>query len=170
MQTRIMPATAADSDTICQLFEQAIAYQKEHNYIGWESYDKLRIEKDIDAQLLFKILSNDQVVGIFTIYYSDPLIWREMEKNDAIYIHRVVLNRKFQGIKLFKLALDWTMEHARERGLNYIRIDTWAANEKIISYYKNYGFRFIENYTTGDTEELPVPHRNLNVTLLELAV
>ena len=46
-------------------------------------------------------------------------------------------------------------------------MDTWAANATIIDYYKSFGFTFIENYTTSDTEELPVHNRNLPLTLLE---
>lgn len=46
-------------------------------------------------------------------------------------------------------------------------MDTWAENEKIIAYYKSYGFTFIENYRTAETEDLPIQHRNLHVALLE---
>ena len=49
-------------------------------------------------------------------------------------------------------------------------MDTWAGNEKLINYYKSYGFRFIENYTTANTEDLPEQHRNLKVALLELTI
>jgi len=46
-------------------------------------------------------------------------------------------------------------------------MDTWAANPTIIDYYKSFGFAFIENYTTPNSEELPVHNRNLALTLLE---
>lgn len=93
-----------------------------------------------------------------------------MEKSDAIYLHRIVLNREFRDIKLFNLLLDWALEHARQKKLKHLRMDTWAGNEKLINYYKSYGFRFIENYTTANTEELPEQHRNLKVALLEFAI
>jgi hypothetical protein len=49
-------------------------------------------------------------------------------------------------------------------------MDTWAENEKIIGYYRSYGFLFVESYTTPDTQDLPLQHRNLHVALLELAL
>jgi mannose-6-phosphate isomerase-like protein (cupin superfamily) len=58
----------------------------------------------------------------------------------------------------------------KKKQLTAVRIDTWAANEKLIAYYKSYGFQFIENYTTPNDEGLPLQHRNLHVALLELEV
>jgi hypothetical protein len=49
-------------------------------------------------------------------------------------------------------------------------MDTWAANEKLISYYLSYGFRFVEYYQTGDLQTLPVQHRNLDIALLEYQI
>lgn len=170
MSIKITPAQTSDLPEIYRLFEQAIQFQKERNYIGWNNYDKEFIREDIRNQLLYRILNGGDTLGIFSLCYSDPLIWREMEKSDAIYLHRIVLNRKFRDIKLFSLLLDWAMEHARQKKLKHLRMDTWAGNEKLINYYKSYGFRFIENYTTANTEELPEQHRNLKVALLELAI
>ena len=47
-------------------------------------------------------------------------------------------------------------------------MDTWADNEKIIEYYKTFGFKFLENYKTSNEPELPIQNRNLEVALLEL--
>lgn len=157
-----------DLQEIYNLFEQAIAFQKNHNYIGWSSYDKEFIKSDIQKKLLYKIVKDDQVACIFSVCFNDDLIWREREKGDAFYLHRIVLNQKFKGEKLFKVVLDWAIDFAADRNLAYIRMDTWAENEKIIFYYKSYGFSFIENYTTPATDNLPQQHRNLNVALLEL--
>jgi len=94
----------------------------------------------------------------------------EKEKGDALYLHRIVLNMAFRDEKAFKHVLAWAVQFAREKQLQYIRMDTWADNEKIIGYYTSYGFRLIENYTTPDTTDLPLQHRNLNIGLLELHV
>lgn len=166
----IIKAQEKDLDIICQLFEEAIAFQKANNYIGWNNYDRAYLQSDIENGLLFKIINNQDIICIFSICYSDELIWREMEKGNALYLHRIVLNRRFKAGKVFRKVLDWALDHAMEKRLSYIRMDTWASNEKIIGYYKSYGFAFIENYTTPGTENLPVQHRNLNVALLELQV
>lgn len=163
-------ATPDDLPFICELFEQAIAFQKSHNYIGWNNYDINYIRKDIDQKLLFKIIEEENMVCVFSICFNDHLIWRNMEKGDAVYLHRIILNREFTGSKAFEKVFSWAVRFAKENGLRYIRMDTWADNSKIIDYYKSYGFRFIENYKTSDTKDLPEQHRNLNVALLEYSL
>lgn len=163
----IVNAKKNDLDTICRLFEEAIVFQKANNYTGWNNYDRAYLQADIEKGLLFKIISEEGILCIFCICYRDELIWRAMEKGDALYLHRIVLNRRFKGEKVFRKVLDWALHHAGEKQLEYIRMDTWASNKKIINYYKSYGFAFIENYTTPDTEDLPLQHRNLAVALLE---
>lgn len=170
MNTSIINATTDDLPRIYQLFEEAILFQKQNGYIGWNSYDKDFVKSDIQNALLFKIVRGQDVLGIFSICHSDELIWREKEQGNAVYLHRIVLNQKFKGEKIFQQVLDWAIRFAVERKLTYIRMDTWADNDKIISYYKSYGFAFIENYTTPGTANLPIQHRNLNVALLELNV
>ena len=166
----IVPAGKEDLPFIYRLFEEAIQFQKQNHYVGWKNYDKEYIQKDVENGLLFKMVREGAIACIFSVCYSDVLIWREKEKGDAIYLHRLVLNREFKGEKVFQSVLNWALFTAKEKGLAYIRMDTWAENEKLIHYYKNYGFQFVENYATADTEDLPLQHRNLNVALLELAV
>jgi hypothetical protein len=49
-------------------------------------------------------------------------------------------------------------------------MDTWAANHTIQEYYKTFGFEVIENYTTPDSDDLPIHNRKLALTLMELRV
>ncbi|MBZ5857613.1 cupin domain-containing protein [Flavihumibacter profundi] len=170
MPIDITNAVVHDLPVIYQLFEEAILFQKRNQYIGWDSYDKEYIQEDVQNGLLFKMVQDNTIACIFSICYSDPLIWREKENGDAIYLHRIVLNRVYKNEKAFKTVLEWAISHAREKQVSYIRMDTWADNEKIIGYYKSYGFHFIENYTTPGTPDLPLQHRNLNVALLEFEV
>ena len=166
----ISPADTTDLPLIYQLFEEAILFQQTNNYTGWNSYDAAYIKEDVRKELLLKIVAENKMLCIFSICYSDPIIWRSRERGDAIYLHRIVLNRVFKNEKAFKKVLEWAIGHARERQLQYIRMDTWAENDKIIRYYTSYGFRFIENYTTPGTTDLPLQHRNLKVALLEFQV
>lgn len=161
-------ASLDDLPVICQLFEEAIGFQKANHYLGWNTYDEAYIKTDFQNKSLFKIIKETHIIGIFSICLTDPLIWREMERGDAMYLHRIILNRRFAGEKIFQRILGWAIQSCNRNGLRNIRMDTWAGNEKLINYYRSYGFKFIENYTTPDNENLPLQHRNLNVALLEL--
>lgn len=170
MSYTITHASVNDLSEIYRLFEEAIKFQQANNYIGWSSYDKAFIQADIKNKFLLKITNSGSIAGIFSICFTDELIWREKEQGNAIYLHRVVLNQQYKGEKIFGKVLHWAIKFAHDNRLAYIRMDTWAANEKIIAYYKSYGFVFVENYTTPGTDNLPVQHRNLRVALLQLNV
>jgi hypothetical protein len=170
MECTIANAIPADLPVICQLFEEAIAFQKENNFIGWKDFDRVFIENDISNQLLFKLVNDNILLGIFCVCYKDELIWRDKEQGDAIYLHRIISNKKIKTEGLFDEVLAWAVAYAKQHQLKYVRMDTWADNTSLIGYYKRHGFRFVENYTTADTEGLPQQNRNLRVALPEFDV
>ena len=166
----VLPATLEDLPLIYWLFEKAIAYQKENGFVGWQTYDKNYLKADVEKGLLFKLIHEKELVCIFCICYSDPVIWRKKEQGDAIYLHRVVVHPEHRGEHLFAKVFEWAIDHARLLQRRFIRMDTWADNQKIIQYYSGYGFRFVEEYKTPNDPNLPDQHRNLKVALLEYSI
>lgn len=157
----------SDLPLIHQLFEHSIHYQEKKGYPVWKNYDKKALVKDIEEKNQYKIYVGAAVGIVFSVAYSDKVIWRHLDEGNSIYLHRIVVNPECKGQKLFGAILAWVIEHAQQKKLNSIRMDTWAANPVIIEYYKSFGFTVVENYTTPDSEELPVHNRKLALTLLE---
>lgn len=165
---KITNTTKDDFEDILWLFEQTMKLQGKNGYKVWDDIDKVGLEKDIENNLQYKITKGNDILCIFSIQYSDPLIWRDRDKNNAIYLHRIVVNPNFKGQKQFEKVLNWAKEYVRQNNLKYVRMDTWADNSRLIGYYKSFGFKFIEKYKTTNALELPIQNRNLNVALLEL--
>ena len=166
-QYQITNTEKSDLPLIFEFFEHSINYQEKHGYPAWRHYDKDVVVKDVENKNQYKIMVESKMAMVFSVRYSDKLIWRELDKGDSIYLHRIVVNPVFKGKKLFGVILDWAKDHVRQKSLRSIRMDTWADNPTIINYYKTFGFQFIENYTTPDIPDLPVHNRNLPMTLLE---
>ncbi|MES2691040.1 MAG: GNAT family N-acetyltransferase [Bacteroidota bacterium] len=157
-------------DTVLWLFEQAMALQGKNGYKVWDTIDKKALQLDIQNGLQYKILKGNTISCIFSIQYTDPLIWRERDRNDAVYLHRIVVNPELKGQKQFAHILNWARQFAEQRNLSFVRMDTWADNEQLIAYYKSFEFTFIETYRTPDAPELPLQNRNLDVALLQLKI
>lgn len=166
----IQNTTPDDLPIIYQLFEESIRYQESKGYPSWKNYDKSALVRDVENKNQYKIIIDSKIAIVFSVCYSDKIIWRERELDDAIYLHRIVVNPAFKGKKLFGEILNWTVKHAREKKLHYVRMDTWAKNPTIINYYLGFGFRHLENYLTPDSDELPVHNRELALALLELTL
>jgi ribosomal protein S18 acetylase RimI-like enzyme len=159
-----------DFEQIKWLFDEAIKLQNKNGYKVWDSIDEMALQKEITNNLQFKVVQNDIILCIFSIQYSDPFIWQDKDQNDAIYLHRIVTNPNFKGQRLFENVLNWAFQFAKQNKRKHLRMDTWAENHQLIDYYKSFGFHFIGNYKTTETEELPIQNRNLNVALLELTI
>ena len=163
----IVNTVADDLPLIFELFEHSISYQEKHGYPVWKNYDQDAIREDIENKNQYKVMVDGMIGMVFSVGYADKVIWRELDQGDAVYLHRIVVNPACRGRKLFGLVLEWSVQHAKQKGLNNVRLDTWASNDKIIRYYTSFGFSIIENYTTPDSPQLPVHNRNLPLTLLE---
>lgn len=158
-----------DLEIIFSFFDHSVDYQEKHGVPVWKNYDRNAIINDIKNKNQYKIVIDSQIALVFSVAYSDKLIWRDLEQGDAVYLHRIVVNPDFKGNRLFGNVATWTIKHCMEKGLKKIRMDTWASNFRIVEYYKTFGFRPVENYTTPDSAGLPVHNRNLALTLLEYA-
>lgn len=161
-------ATSGDLEDIYILFEDVIRRQEQKGLPAWKSFDKNVLAADVEDKNHYKIVIGQTIAIVFSVRYSDPVIWRQKETGDAIYLHRIVSNPRFKGQQLFSLVLQWTIEHAKQKGLRCIRMDTWANNDGLIDYYKKFGFDVVENFTTPDSPELPSHNRNLSLVLLEM--
>ena len=168
---KIVNTSTSDLLFIYQMFDDAIAYQRAKSFPVWESYDKDVLKKDIAEKRQFKLIDDTgEIACIFTICFDDKITWRERDQNNAIYLHRIVVNKKFKGQRLVGQILEWAVSYVKENNIPFIRMDTWADNPTIIDYYLSFGFSVVEYFTNPDTEELPIQQRGNRVILLEYKV
>lgn len=170
LHMNIVHTEAGDLNQIFEFFEDSVRYQEQKGYPVWRNYDKQAIVKDVAEKNQYKVMVQSQMGIVFSVGYTDPIIWRERDQGRSVYLHRIVVNPEMKGKQLFGAILNWAIEHARQKGLQSVRMDTWASNPTIISYYQRFGFAVVENFTTPDSEELPVHNRNLALTLLEYKI
>ncbi|MBL8003544.1 MAG: GNAT family N-acetyltransferase [Candidatus Kapabacteria bacterium] len=166
----IFHSSEADLPKVLGLFEQVMGNQKNPHYKVWEHIDTDSIVNDIRSNRQYKLCKNDEIVAVFTVLLSDELIWQERETHTSVYLHRIVANPKWKGEKLFANIVEWVSDYARSLHRTSIRMDTWADNNKLIEYYKTYGFSVLDTITTSHSCSLPEQNRGIEVMLLELPI
>lgn len=92
---------------------------------------------------VYVALRDDQYVGTYTLTWSDPHIWQELDCSDAGYIHRFAVNRAYKGQGIGNDLLRAAEQQIRHKGKTLIRLDCMADNHKLNQYYRDYGFRFV---------------------------
>ena len=85
-----------------------------------------------------------------------------------MYIHRIVTNPEFRGRGYVRAITGWSIEHARSRGLRFVRMDTWGDNLKLIDYYRDCGFRFLGLTTAMESPSMPKHYKGIELSLFEI--
>jgi len=167
MRINIINTIEEDLEFIYTLFEDAIVYQVKNGYPDWKDYSKDSLKEDIRLKRQYKIMINNDIACVFTICLVDKIVWQEREKQDAIYLHRIVVNKNYKGQRLVGHILKFASEFSLKIGRQKIRIDTWANNTTIIKYYESFGFEIIDHSFNPDVPELPIQMRGNKVVLME---
>lgn len=163
---KIIRTEKSDLPFVYHLFDEAILYQKRKNYPVWPGYDKTVLNNDIEDKRAFKIVINNEIACIFSIT-TDDMAWNDDGLGIAVYVHRVVVNQKFKGQRLFGVITNWLIDYAQKHQLKLVRMDTWGNNPVIIDYYKTFGFELTGFQQYPDTEDIPIQLRGNRSALLE---
>jgi ribosomal protein S18 acetylase RimI-like enzyme len=166
----IRNATIDDVAVILDLYDKAIEFQKTVFDKTWLGFDQALIDAEIAEDRLWKIIDDDAVACIFSVAYSDPIIWGENSHESAMYIHRIVTNPEFRGRRYVPIITGWAVNHAREKDLRFVRMDTWGDNQKLIDYYQSCGFKFLGLTTPAESPTMPGHYRGIDLSLFEIDI
>lgn len=167
---QVINSTVADTKTIFKLYDDAIAFQKTKFNKHWQGFDAGLVETEIKENRQWKIMMDDTIVCIFAITFNDVVIWGDKSNQPSIYIHRIVTNPLFRGNNYVKDIVVWAKKYCKENNKQYIRMDTWGDNKKLIEHYTNCGFTFIGLSEEMKSETLPKHYDSLTLSLFEIKI
>ncbi len=96
-------------------------------------------------------LIEGEVVCVFILQWADSDYWPTAPKYEAAYLHKLCVRRKFGGMGMTKLITEALCVECRNRGIQYIRLDT-ALDEKMVrKIYLNAGYKIVDiiDYPNG---------------------
>ncbi len=165
----IVNSSIEDIETIFDLYDDAINYQKKVFNKQWEGFERNLIEIEIAENRQWKIVIDSEIACIFAITYNDVLFWKEKDKQPSIYIHRIVTNSKFRGMASVPVIIDWAKQFCIENHKEFVRLDTWGDNQKLIEYYVRCGFNHVETIDLDKTDGLPIHYKG-SLALFEIKI
>jgi len=167
---QIINSTPEDIDVIFSLYEAGTQLQKKIAQKHWEGFDQALVETDIREKRLWKIMEDERIACIFSLTFQDPFIWKEKDKDPAIYIHRIATHPDFRGNGYVKHIVQWAREYAVSIGKNYIRMDTGSGNDKLNNYYVSCGFNYLGVVAPLASDELPAHYKGGTSSLFEIVL
>jgi ribosomal protein S18 acetylase RimI-like enzyme len=166
----IINSAVNDIATIFQFYDYAIAYQKIKFNKHWQGFDADMVATEINENRQWKIIEGDTVVCVFAVTFNDSVIWGEKADDPAIYIHRIVTHPNHRGKNYVKEIIVWAKKYCIENDKQFIRLDTWGDNEKLINYYTTCGFTFLGLSGKVDSANLPSHYSGLTLSLFEIKI
>lgn len=162
MHTSIAQSEPSDIDEIFNLYQAAANFQRSKKTVvvwsslggKWNSWRKLLIEGAIAC--------------VWAIAFQDPQIWEERDRDPAIYIHRIANAPQFRGRALVKHLVQWAKVYAEKQQKKFVRLDTLGENTRLIAYYQEMGFDFLDIFPLKNTAGLPAHYHNAPACLFEI--
>lgn len=169
MQIEVKNSQLSDIDVVFDFYDMAIAHQKKVFNKHWQGFSRELVQTEIQENRQYKILVNGKTACVFAVSFTDQLIW-SIRDHDSIYIHRIVTHPDFRGYSFVKEIIKWAKKYASENDIKYIRMDTWADNEKLLEYYTGCGFEYVGVVHLQKSEGLPKHYEGISLSLFEIIV
>ena len=166
----ILLSKTSDIDAIFELYDDATAFQEKVGTNSWKGFERTMIEEEIAAQRHLIIREENQISATFVLAFSDPIIWKEADKDPSVYIHRIATHPDFRGRNYVQKIVNWTIEYAKENNKKHVRLDTTSGNERLNHYYIKCGFTYKGISKIKWTKDLPEHYKDGNFALFEIAI
>ena len=141
--------------------------QRDQGSSIWPDFSDADILREIDAGRLFRAVVDNSLAGVFSVAHDDPAIWGSLERGAHIYLHRIARTAGWSGRGLMDAILAWASDQCNALRREGIRIDTWASNASLITFYERRGFRLVGQRRLGADPRLPPHYHGNEFALLE---
>lgn len=150
----------ADSDAVLGLFDEAVEWLCERGSPDqwgtrpWSERPEAvqRVRSMLSEDGTFIAEHDGEPVGV-TVVAEHPTSYVPTTEEDHLYIHLLLVSRRYKGHRIGSQLLGWARAEALRRGLSLLRVDCFAGAEgKLIRYYESQGFTKV---TTFDVNGWP---------------
>lgn len=84
-------------------------------------------------------IAEDNACSMILQWY-DPLFWPDAIENEAGYIHKLCVRRKYSGMGLSQKMVEYAVSECKKRGIRYLRLDTGWSRASLCRLYESFGF------------------------------
>ena len=106
-----------------------------------DELEPTQIATDVCAGLFFLAEHSADSAGTVKFQLEDSVFWPDARQEDAAYIHRLAVRRRYAGTGLSTAVLRWAVERTRSLGRRYLRLDCEASRLRLLAIYEDFGFQ-----------------------------
>lgn len=113
--------------------------------------EKLMIGNNEDNFCIGQV--SDDNACCMILQWKDILFWPQAEENEAGYIHKLCVRRKYSGMGLSRKMVEFAIEECKKRNIAYLRLDTGWNKKKLCNLYESLGFELVGKTLLADRGE-----------------
>ena len=154
MKNEIKKVTKETIDVFSDILKEAAEWMISKEFMNWDptQFTVEAVLRDCDINELYLCYINDEPAGCLRLQNEDEMFWPDKPAGDALYIHKLAVRRRFAGMGVSKVMIDWVKNHAADKGVPYVRLDCIANRKKLCKIYMNQGFKQVdERQVFGDS-------------------
>lgn len=137
-------AYAEDADDLVALRDEVARWLLERDIHQWlpGEFPVARMQAWIGHGDVFVHRRDARIVAAVAVVDEDPEIWDD-DRQDARYIHLLMVDRAYAGVGLGDAALAFAEDHVRDRGGRLSRLDAVASNAVLRDWYQSRGYEVV---------------------------
>jgi len=152
----IAQAISADIDDVLDILNEAARWLASCGINQWrvDGFPRELIADGVSRGEVYVARRDRRAVGTFTLQWRDELFWAGASQ-PAGYIHRIAVRRDARGLGLELLKFAERATAAAGRKL--LRLDCFAGNSALCSYYERAGFVRVAEVEVDGRDDPTVP-------------
>lgn len=145
-------ATETNTSEVKALLYETAKWFENQGSIQWnallDGHDTHRTEEAIKRGNVFICMNEKDLAGMVMLLENpsewDKNLWdlNDDEPNDAVYLHRLAINRKYANLKLGHAILRWCRQHILFLERKKLRLDCLANNPFLNEFYEKANFTY----------------------------
>jgi GNAT superfamily N-acetyltransferase len=160
----VRAATHDDLPTVHEILDDAAAWLAERGIQQWPvPYPREPTERALAERGLWVGCRAGRTVATMRTARRDPDVWGD-DAFPALYVHALAVRREAPARGSGLGLLRWAARTAAQEGLEAVRLDCVAGNDRLRRYYQQVGFRHVRDVEQG------VGPRRWRCSLFEIAV
>ncbi len=154
---RAYQAKPEDKDAVQALMVQAAAWLQSKGSKQWHELlageDRHGVAFAIERGDVFIFKQDETLAGMVILQQHasewDRQLWGDQDREQALYLHRLAINRDFGGRRLGDSILQWAEQGVRFPGKDRVRLDCIASVPALNRLYSGAGFEYRGQSDTG---------------------
>jgi GNAT superfamily N-acetyltransferase len=147
----VRQATLEDLPTVSAILSEASAWLDLQNMSLWqqEHISRSVIQQDIKLGLFYIAFCEGIAAGVVKFQTEDLEHWPDINQADSAFLHRLAVRRSFAGGTVSMQIFQWAIEHSRDLGRQFLRLDCVADRPRLRLVYENFGFKHHSDRQVG---------------------